>query len=298
MRVQRFSIASGAWRSIIIVMVSVQMALSGCAVGVLNPAFPLGIRGAGDALESMREQPVSLKRPVVVLAGYQDPGFASMAMAARVRRMFANGGQVISIAFFNQSTFDECRDKVITMVDAAFPSNDPIMTTPVDVIGISMGGLVARHAARLGGGDDVEHTNRRRLQVHRLFTIATPHQGARMAGLPSFDKRQHDMRAGSAFLEELNADPTTQDFPIIPYARLGDWIVGVENAAMPEEHPYWVSARVLHPSHLTVASDPRVLADIVRRLRDDAPFTKGQPLPPPSSSHDDVADRRFDRIRW
>jgi triacylglycerol lipase len=87
-----------------------------------------------------------------------------------------------------------------------------------DLVGLSMGGLVARYyLQRLGGLDRVE----------RLVTISAPHHGTWMAyGLPRTNCWQ--MRPGSAFVRDLNRDAdrlarleftsiwTPWDFIIVP----------------------------------------------------------------------------------
>lgn len=255
----------------------------GCAAASdLNPAFPLRESEARSILKELAGSPAVIKRPVVVFAGYQDPGFQAAAVARKIRRVSDDPGRIITVTFFGPNTFDGCRERAVREIDAAFPTDDPAFTTEVDVIGISMGGLVARHAAR-AQGDGV-----RRLRIHTLFTIGTPHQGAKLAKLPTFDKRQIDMRPGSEFLEELNADPTTQDFEIVAYAYLDDGIVGVARTALPGQFPWWLPGEPFPFSHMAAVSDSRILADIVQRLRGKPPFTIGTPsLPDGTGDGDD-----------
>lgn len=68
---------------------------------------------------------------------------------------------------------------------------------PVDLIGFSMGALVARWFLQRAGGT---------AQVRRFVSIAGPHHGTLSAyALPLAGPR--DMRPGSALLRELAADP-------------------------------------------------------------------------------------------
>ena len=67
---------------------------------------------------------------------------------------------------------------------------------PFDMVGFSMGGLIARYyAQRLGG----------RNRVQRLVTVSAPHQGTALA-LLSARAGVRQMRPGSAFLQALNQD--------------------------------------------------------------------------------------------
>jgi triacylglycerol lipase len=108
---------------------------------------------------------------------------------------------------------DQLAIQVANYVDKTFAPEQPI-----DLVGLSMGGLVTRYyVQRLGGID----------RVQRFITIAAPHQGTRMAYLlPRLGCIQ--MRPGSPFLEDLNQDAsmlerlnftslwTPWDFIIVP----------------------------------------------------------------------------------
>ncbi len=105
-------------------------------------------------------------------------------------------------------------------IEKTFPYSQPL-----DLVGLSMGGLVSRYyVQRLGGINRVE----------RFITISSPHNGTFMAyALPSIGCVQ--MRPGSAFLQDLNRDVdvlekvnftsvwTPYDFIIVPArsSRLG-----------------------------------------------------------------------------
>ncbi|MGE5623582.1 MAG: esterase/lipase family protein, partial [Methanocella sp.] len=65
----------------------------------------------------------------------------------------------------------------------------------LDIVGFSMGGLVARYYVKFLGG---------RERVERLVTISSPHHGTQLAHL-SPGPGAREMRPGSAFLKKLNA---------------------------------------------------------------------------------------------
>jgi pimeloyl-ACP methyl ester carboxylesterase len=161
------------------------------------------------------------------------------------------------------------------------------MTVEVDVIGFSMGGLVARHAAR-------PNSLGKRLNIRRLFTISSPHRGARLASLPTVDQRMIDMRPGSAFLADLNSHLSEADYELLAYTRLGDMIVGPENAAPPGMSPWWVANASFSLAHISAGADPRILADIARRLRNEPPFTTtpASPLPGEEPTGDEETSKR------
>ena len=244
----------------------------GCSLGTINPSLPVTTADAKAVLKTMKEDPRTLERPVIVASGIHDPGILAAAIARKIRSVTDDSNSVVSVSFFGLRTFDQCREKLVEAVQRHFPSDDPETTVEVDVIGFSMGGLVARHAAR------PRHDGGRRLAITRLFTISSPHRGARLAILPTLDKRKHDMRSGSMFLQELDEDLETATYPLHAYTRLGDLVVGAENAAPPGRTPWWVSTPAFSMSHTGASDDPRILADITRRLRGEEPLTTSPAL--------------------
>ncbi len=242
----------------------------------LNPSFALVYNDAKAVLRQMQLAPKPLQRPLIVAAGIHDPGFVAPSLVRKLRAVTSDPDRIISVSFFALSlgTFDACREHLVDAVEQAFPSNDPEMTVEVDVIGYSMGGLVARHAAG-------PNASGKRLRIKRLFTISTPHRGAKLAGLPTFDERTIDMRAGSAFLAGLDSQLQDAQYELLSYTRLGDMIVGAENASVPGTSPWWVTNAPFSPAHLAAPTDPRILADIARRLRNEEPFATNPPAPLP-----------------
>jgi pimeloyl-ACP methyl ester carboxylesterase len=227
----------------------------------------------------MRQSPKRLQRPVVVLDGFGPP-LASWILAPNLKRTLGDD-RVIGVTFVFAESFDECRRRVTDAVQRHFPSDDPDATTEVDVVAVSMGGVVARYAAAPGAT-----ARGRRLRVARLFTISTPHRGADLAALPGLLGRlQLDMRPHSDFLTRLDrrtvAAPGQDTFELIAYTRLADRVVGERNTAPPGHTPLWLPNLPLEPSHLACFTDPRIVADIARRLRGEPPLAEGPPVPLP-----------------
>jgi hypothetical protein len=240
---------------------------AGCATPPANPSFPLTPTAAREALKAMKEHPRPLPRPLVILAGYLDPGLASSHLRREFRKLTHDDPRILSVTFFWSDDFDACRRKLVERVDAAFPVDDPVWTAEVDVLAVSMGGLVAVDAWR-----EPADPAMRRLRIASLFTLSTPFRGARMAGLPSLDQRHRAMRAGSPFVASLAAALGHRDFEFYPYVRLDDGIVGPVNAAPAGDTAWWVPNLPFEGAHLKVAHDPRIKADIARRLRGQTPF--------------------------
>ncbi len=260
---------------ILIPLVGLVWAMPCGCVGPQNPSFPVTTAEAKAAIREMKRDPRPLDRPIIIAAGLFDAGFDVSRIAGTLRRMTTDDDMITTATFMSLTTgsFDGCRDFLIRKVEDTFGTTDTGETIEVDVIGFSMGGLVARHASRprTDGG--------KRLAIRRLFTISTPHRGARMAGGPTFDSRTLDMRIGSRFLAELDEALSLADYDLYTYARLGDWIVGVENTAPPGLTAWWVPTPPLSLAHIGAAGDPRILADIARRLRGESPLTTEPPMP-------------------
>lgn len=240
---------------------------SGCThedPATVVPSPGVSIAQAKEILHQIEEHPKPLERPIVILGGYLDPGMGSSAVASIVRHHVSDD-RIVAVNFVFCATFDECRDTVIKAVDAAYPTADAMQTAEVDVIGVSMGGLVGRYAA-------MPMKNRRRLNVHTLFTISSPHQGAlRAAALPPITTLQADMKPGSAFLKRVAAGDSLAHYEIVAYSRTHDSVVGAQYAAPPGHVPIVVTNPPFEPAHVGAATDARIMADILRRLRHEPP---------------------------
>jgi pimeloyl-ACP methyl ester carboxylesterase len=251
--------------------------LAGCVGGPTNPSFAVSPNQAKRILLEAARHPKPLQRPLVIVGGFMDPGFASSLLGEDFQK-YTHDNRIIRIALGDCTSFEQCRRRIIKAVDRSFPTTDPSATREVDVIGYSMGGLAARYAA------EEAHTGRR-LRIARLFTISSPLRGAILAAeLPLLHPLQKPMRPGSAFLRALNADPQTlaDAYPIYSYVCLNDESVGPANAAALEMTPWWVSASPFFTPHDWALLDPRIRADIARRLRDEPPLAHDPPSPIPA----------------
>ena len=279
-------LGAGAWFGALVCVV-----IAGCS-GVTNPSFDVSIAAANAELRSIPRRSVELERPVVVAAGFMDPGFGVSSLSTRLRRLVVDPEMVIEVPFFTTPSFELARERIVSKVEEAFPSGDPWNTVEVDVIGISMGGLVARFAAMPAaseGGDPADPEGSaggepavKRLRIRTLFTLGTPHHGAtRAMSTLAFDGRIEDMRSGSGFLESLNKCWCDRDYELVAYTRLGDDIVGCANALDPDGRGWWLDPPVLSFSHLQMQTDPRIVCDILRRIRGEVAWTMGEPAPLP-----------------
>lgn len=243
-----------------------------------NPSLPISRVDAERALRMTAAGPrAKLERPVVILGGFLDVGVGPKLYADALARVV--DGPIVTVAFADCSTFDQCRQRVVETIAKTLGPGDAAQTPEVDVIGQSMGGLVGMYAAL------ADPTLGTRLNVRRLFTIASPLSGAVRASLmpPALDALPlvRDMRPGSTLYQRLAA--AAIHYELLSYTRLDDLTVGERYAAAPGRGVWWVDNPPGELAHLGVFNDARVALDIVRRLRNETPVATEPPAPLPAT---------------
>jgi pimeloyl-ACP methyl ester carboxylesterase len=235
-----------------------------------NPSFTFPRNELRAEVARMRSRPVPLARPVVVLAGWHSPGLGGFGAASILHRLTSgNAGDFLSIACPFRFSMRSAAAQACAELRRHLPNRE------VDIVGISMGGLVARAIM----ADMFEQSP---VRVARLFTLATPHRGARLASWIRPDAAARDMQPGSNFLNQLDArlDPLAE---LHCYALLRDWWVGARGTAPNGHHPHWLDAplgprRII--SHFAINRDHRILADVALRLRGEPPRSGEATMPP------------------
>jgi hypothetical protein len=234
-----------------------------------NPSFPVTIGQAREDLARMAKDPKPLARPIVLLGGYADPGIGGLAVGSEFRKYLPADAKLVTVSFTFCGSFESCRRRVLDVVKRE------VGDVEVDVIGLSMGGLVGRYCA---AQDDPP------LRVHTLFTISSPHTGAlRAEQWPQLSQLQADMTAGSAFYQSLQAKERAvgMRYEVVPYVWLGDTVVGPQNAAPLGWVAWWVPNVPGEFTHIGAMRDPRIMADVLRRLRGEKPWTTEPAAPLP-----------------
>jgi pimeloyl-ACP methyl ester carboxylesterase len=254
-------------------------ALTGCAgtraASFQNPSFRLSEQRAVQELAAMEAHSRPLERPVIVLGGYGDMGNWAARAASTLRKTTTTPERVSSIAFFFTPDFETARRRVhghVESMHAAIGQRHDELE--VDLVGVSMGGLIARYAAATVDG----HPG---LTVRRMYTIGTPHRGTPAAEFWSPDAKVRAMRPGSDLLRLLDADLEEASYELVCYVRLRDGIVGEVNASPEGVTPWWLPTPGMEFAHMNAQSDPRILADIARRLRGERPYTREPATPLP-----------------
>lgn len=223
----------------------------------------------------MRQSRRSLDRPLIICGGFTDIGIGPAVLRGKLQGVI-DDDRILTLSFADCLSIESCRRKLVAAIDERFGRGDnDAETVEVDLIGLSMGGLVAvSSAADLGDGA-------RRVNARRIFTLASPLTGARLAvRAPIAMTQLHtDMRPGSRLYQTLQSAPL--DAEIFSYTRLNDQIVGEEFSAMPGHTPWWAPTPPLEGAHLKGTADVRFLADIARRLRNEPAFGRIPPAPLP-----------------
>ncbi|MFH8338831.1 esterase/lipase family protein [Streptomyces sp. AM6-12] len=135
--------------------------------------------------------PVRPSPPVVLLHGFID----NRSVFVLLRRSLAqHGGQRVESLNYSPLTCDirtaaELFGRHVEEICARTGSDR------VDIVGHSLGGLIARYYVQCLGGD---------LRVRTLVTLGTPHSGTRVAPLADAHPIVRQMRPGSVVIEELS----------------------------------------------------------------------------------------------
>lgn len=133
----------------------------------------------------------------------------------------------------------------------------------VDLVGHSLGGLVARYyAQRLGGAP----------HVRTVVTLGTPHGGTSAVPLAGVHPLVRQMRPGSPVLRELAAPaPDCRTRFVSFWSDLDLWMSPAETARLDHPDLDTVNVEVTGVGHLALPVHPAVAARIVAELDRDAP---------------------------
>lgn len=231
-----------------------------------NPDFRVEPGASSDLIASRPH--ARPPRPLLILSGYHSPAIPGATLAGLLRRFGAatrEGTLVVSYPFATTV-------EAAATIAAAAIRRRGWSAEPLDVAGISMGGIVARHLAAEGHA-----------KVARLYTLASPHRGAIITRYVRPDAGALQLSPGSSLLASLDASLAGSVGELTCYALLRDWMVGATNTSPPGSTPLWLDvdrwyARPI--SHFSITSDRRIVADLALRLRGLAPWSRVGAPPP------------------
>ncbi|WP_097870749.1 lipase family alpha/beta hydrolase [Streptomyces sp. rh34] len=128
----------------------------------------------------------------------------------------------------------------------------------VDVVGHSLGGLIARYYVQRLGGDR---------RVRTLVTLGTPHGGTAVAPGAGVHPIVRQMRGGSSVIEELRTPaPGCRTRFVSFWSELDQVMVPVETACVDHPDLDAVNVRVTGIGHLALPVHPKVAAAIREAL--------------------------------
>ncbi len=233
-----------------------------------NPNFSVSRSEAKRILATCSCTPIELSRPIFVVSGYHSPKITILPIASAIRKCVSNPELLHLVSNPLAMSLEAAAAKTVSAIRQHAADH-----AEIDVIGHSMGGIIARTILATPGLP----------QVRRLFTLATPHRGAIIAPFAPIDRAARQLVCNSSFLNQLNAIAHPPRTELVCYARLYDWWVGAQNCAPPGQDPFWLDADTLVSrllGHFTITRDERILADIVKRLRGETPLASVATPPP------------------
>ncbi|MET9348217.1 esterase/lipase family protein [Streptomyces termitum] len=232
---------------------------SGIAAERSAPARPDGSDApSGAAAGAARALPPDRgPRPVVLLHGFAD----NRSVFVLLRRVLLRHGRahVVSLNYSpltcDLRTAAELLGRQVEAVRARTGHRE------VDLVGHSLGGLIARYYVQRLGGD---------VRVRTLVTLGTPHAGTSVARLADAHPLVRQMRPGSEVLRELAGPaPGCRTRFVSFWSDLDRIMVPVETARLDHPDLRTYDVRVSGVGHLALPVHPTVAAGILAALDAD-----------------------------
>jgi pimeloyl-ACP methyl ester carboxylesterase len=223
---------------------------------LLYPSGMFQERRSAPALpaQDTAQLPTEVKPPVVLLHGFID----NRSVFVLLRRSLAqHGRQQIESLNYSPLTCDirtaaELLGRHIAEICERTGSRQ------VDIVGHSLGGLIARYYVQCLGGD---------LRVRTLVTLGTPHGGTRVVPLANAHPIVRQMRPGSAVLEELaRPAPGCRTHFVSFWSDLDHLMDPLETARIDHQDLMVQNIQVTGIGHLALPVHPAVATGIRQAL--------------------------------
>lgn len=208
-----------------------------------------------NARSLMTLAPEVASTPIVLVHGYVHNRSAFLAMRRALRRA---GFQYVHTLNYNPLTA-ELTDLAERLGEEIERTLDVTGAEQVQIIGHSMGGIVARAYVQLLGGEDT---------VDTVVTLGSPHRGTYAAHL-GVGPAAAQLRPGSPFLRRLEetARPTPVRW-VSYYSDLDAMVVPAASAKLVHPALKAVNVRTRDIGHLSLLANGEVLRGIVDHLSD------------------------------
>jgi triacylglycerol lipase len=188
-------------------------------------------------------------RPVILVHGYAMNRANFLPLAARLAK--AGLGPILGFEYWTLGRTASAARRLGVYVDEVRAATG---ADQVDLIGHSMGGVVARYYVQLGGGDGA---------VRNLITIGSPHAGTDVSAI-GIGRPARELFFGSTLLERLRTArlPAQTQITVI-WSRNDALVPGARQARLPG-----VDEIVFDDlGHLSLLCSRRVAAEVITRLR-------------------------------
>lgn len=188
-------------------------------------------------------------RPIIVLHGYAMNRANFLPLAFRMSRVGL--GPIVGFEYWTLGRTAAAARQLAWFVEHV----QAVTGAPqVDIIGHSMGGVVARYFVALGGGDGA---------VHRLITIGSPHGGTDVSRI-GIGHANRELFIGSKLVTRLAAAPKPIVTRLTTILSHGDALVP---AAQQAEIPG--AERIVFDDlgHVAMLGSRRVAREIITRLK-------------------------------
>ncbi|MER5439268.1 alpha/beta fold hydrolase [Streptomyces sp. NPDC002790] len=221
-----------------------------------EPADPgeLGEVGEPAAADAPRLPAPDQKPPVLLLHGFID----NRSVFVLLRRSLAqHGRQHVESLNYSPLTCD-IRAAATLLARHVEEVCERSGRDKVDIVGHSLGGLIARYYVQCLGGDT---------RVRTLVTLGTPHGGTRVAPLADAHPIVRQMRPGSSVVEELKRPaPGCRTRFVSFWSDLDQLMLPLETACV--DHPDLLAqnVRVTGIGHLALPVHPAVAIGIRQAL--------------------------------
>ncbi|WP_309052691.1 alpha/beta fold hydrolase [Streptomyces sp.] len=203
------------------------------------------------------------RRPVVLLHGFVD----NRSVFVLLRRALLRGGRdCVESLNYSPLTCD-LRTAAEVLGRRVEEIRERTGHDEVDVVGHSLGGLIARYYVQRLGGD---------ARVRTLVTLGTPHAGTTVAPLADAHPLVRQMRPGSEVLRELaEPAPGCRTRFVSFWSDLDRVMVPVETARLRHADLVVHDVRVSGIGHLALPVHPTVAAGVLGALDADGPAAPG-----------------------